>query len=210
MSSTRKARSSKVFAVARFGAVPWGTALFHLAGRDMDGIRRIMIVGQPGSGKSTLARSLGRITGLPVVHIDHIHWQAGWIERSASEKSRLCREVEAGEAWIFEGGHSATWNTRLQRAEVVIWLDLPVVLRQWRIIKRTVIWHGRTRPDLPDGCPEGFHRETLPFWRFVWRTRHSARARIASLVASAGPGKRIIHLRSSREVRGFLDRLNKG
>lgn len=37
-------------------------------------MQRVMIVGQPGSGKSTLARKLGEHTGLPVVHIDTIHW----------------------------------------------------------------------------------------------------------------------------------------
>ncbi|MDF9757302.1 Mg-chelatase subunit ChlI [Pseudomonas hunanensis] len=67
-------------------------------------MQRVMIVGQPGSGKSTLARKLGEQTGLPVVHIDTIHWQPGWVERSPDEKTRLCREVEARERWIFEGG----------------------------------------------------------------------------------------------------------
>lgn len=67
-------------------------------------MQRIMIVGKPGSGKSTLAREMGAGTGLPVVHIDHIHWQTGWVERSHEEKTRLCREVEAAEAWVFEGG----------------------------------------------------------------------------------------------------------
>ena len=41
-----------------------------------------MIVGQPGSGKSSLAHALGQASGLPVVHIDRIHWQAGWVERA--------------------------------------------------------------------------------------------------------------------------------
>jgi adenylate kinase family enzyme len=168
-------------------------------------MQRVMIVGQPGSGKSTFARELGEITGLPVVHIDHIHWQPRWIERSRAEKTRLCLEVEAGDAWIFEGGHSATWANRLERADTLIWLDFPVGIRFWRIVKRTVVWHGRSRPDLPENCPEGFHRETLPFWRYVWRTRVTARARIAGLVALAPSGIQITQLASRRAVKAFLD-----
>ncbi len=167
-------------------------------------MRRIMIVGQPGSGKSTFARALGGLTGLPVVHIDHIHWQTGWVERPRPEKTRMCHEVEARDAWIFEGGHSETWPNRLSRAEMLIWLDLPVGLRLWRVLKRTL--RGGQRPDLPEGCPEGFHRETLPFWRFIWRTRRLARDRIARLAAGAPAGVQVVHLQSPAEARRFLQR----
>ena len=61
-------------------------------------MQRVMIIGQPGAGKSTLARQVGDRLGLPVVHIDHIHWQAGWVERSRADKTRMCLAVEAGEA----------------------------------------------------------------------------------------------------------------
>jgi ABC-type bacteriocin/lantibiotic exporter with double-glycine peptidase domain len=44
-------------------------------------MRRIVIIGQPGSGKSTLARGLGRVTGLPVMHIGHIHWRLRRVRR---------------------------------------------------------------------------------------------------------------------------------
>lgn len=67
-------------------------------------MRRVMIIGQPGAGKSTLARQIGALTGLPVVHIDHIHWTSGWVERPREEKTRLCGEVHARKSWIFEGG----------------------------------------------------------------------------------------------------------
>ena len=167
-------------------------------------MQRIMIVGQPGAGKSTLARALGRLAGLPVVHIDHIHWQPGWIERPRDEKTRLCHEVEAREAWIFEGGHSATWANRLARAEMLIWLDLPVGLRLWRVLKRTAQWHGRSRPDLPEGCPEGFSRETLPFLLFIWRTRKDVRERIGRLAAGAPRRMPVVRLRSAAEARRFL------
>jgi adenylate kinase family enzyme len=167
-------------------------------------MQRIMIIGQPGSGKSTLARTLGDRTGLPVVHIDHIHWQPGWIERPRSEKTRMCLEVEAREAWIFEGGHSATWANRLARAEMVIWLDIGPGLRFWRVLRRTFLHRGQDRPDLPEDCPEGFHRETLRFWWFIWRTRHSARNRIARLVADLPPGKTLVHLRGRAQLARFL------
>jgi len=164
-------------------------------------MQRVMIIGQPGSGKSTLARALGAVTGLPVVHIDQIHWQSGWIERANADKDRLCAEVHASPRWIFEGGRSVTWPDRLHRADTLIWLDLPLGLRLWRVLRRTLRHYGRTRPDLPAGCPERFSAEFL-LW--IWRTRHSGRALAGRLYASAPADKALHHLTSPRQVAAFL------
>jgi len=166
-------------------------------------MNRIMIVGQPGSGKSTFAHALGQLTGLPVIHIDKIHWQPGWIERSKAEKTRLCREVEQQSRWIFEGGHSVTWPSRLARADLLVWLDRPVALRLWRVVRRAVTGLGRTRPDMAEGCPEKL--STLPeFISYIWTTRNSGRAKIASLASAAPPACQVICIRSDEEAADLL------
>ncbi len=170
------------------------------------GMKRVMIIGQPGAGKSTLARAMGDITHLPVVHIDHIHWQSGWRERSRPEKDRLCHQVHVGEAWIFEGGHSATWTERLARADTLIWLDLPVGLRLWRVLWRTARHFGQARPDLPAGCHEQFSAE---FIGYIWRTRASARQRMRALYDSAPEGKARHRLTGKRDVARYLADLRR-
>ena len=159
-----------------------------------------MIVGGPGSGKSTLAVKLGRLTALPVRHMDMIHWQTGWIERTKDAKDRLTREVHAEDAWLFEGGHSRTYDERAARADTLIWLDLPLPLRLWRVWRRWRTWRGRTRPDLPDGCPEQL---SLEFLRWILTSRRRTRRRLAGLIAKH-PHLAVHHLRSLGEVRRFL------
>jgi len=168
-------------------------------------MNRIMIVGQPGSGKSTLAASLGQLTELPVVHIDKIHWQSGWVERSKEEKTRLCLEAEQQSRWIFEGGHSATWPSRLQRADMLIWLDLPVALRLWRVFRRAVTSLGRTRPDMADGCPERL-RSLPEFFTYIWQTRNSSRSGIERLIRGSATNCEVVHLRSDAASAAFLGR----
>lgn len=170
-------------------------------------MQRVMIVGQPGSGKSTLARMIGQATGLPVFHMDQIHWQPGWVERPHADKLRLAQEVEARPAWVFEGGLSATYRTRMARADLLIWLDVPVWRRLWRVTRRSLAGRGQNRPDLPSGCPEKL--SNLPeFWRFIWTTRRSARVRILRLTQTARPGLEVVRLRTLSQTRRFLNQLS--
>jgi len=163
-----------------------------------------MIIGQPGSGKSPLARLLGEKTGLPVYHMDQIHWMSGWVERPKPEKIALAMEVQNRDAWIFEGGLRHTKQHRLERCDTLINLDLPLSLRAWRVFKRTVTSYGRTRPDLPDGCPEQFSFE---FWKWIWDTREKNRLENLNWMAKAGPDATVYHLRSTLGVRNFLNAL---
>lgn len=167
-------------------------------------MERVMIVGAPGSGKSTLARWLGAQTGLPVVHMDHLHWKSGWVPRPDAEKAPMVAAVEVRPAWIFEGGHSTTYDNRVARADTVIWLDLPVGLRLWRVTKRLVLQYGQRRPDMAEGCVETLGAHTWEFYRYIWQTRHSARSRVLRLLAPPPAHVQLVHLTSPGQVRRFM------
>ena len=166
-----------------------------------------MIVGGPGSGKTTLARAVGERTGLPVVHMDAIHYGPGWAERSAAEKGALTREVHARERWVFEGGHSATYAERLARADTLVWLDVPLPVRLWRVLRRTWRHRGRSRPEMPEGCTERFGAQTLEFVGFILGTSRGARAKVHRLYAGAPAHVRTVRLRRRADVEAFLDGL---
>lgn len=163
-----------------------------------------MILGGSGSGKSTLARALGARTGLPVYHMDHIHWLPGWQPRPRALRRDLAHDIENRDAWIFEGGFSTTYAHRLSRADTVIWLDLPLGLRLWRVTKRLIRYWGQSRPDMAEGCVEGIHAETWPFYQWIWSTRHTARMRVADLLGGAEGSVAIHHLTSRAAVRRFM------
>ena len=164
-------------------------------------MRRVMVIGAPGSGKSTLAIDLGARTGLPVFHMDHIHHLPGWAQRPHADKLRMAAEVEAREAWIFEGGFSATYANRAERADTIVWLDLPVWLSLWRVTKRLLRHRGTVRPDMAEGCPEQFSAE---FYHYIVTSDRRTRERNARFVARY-PDK-AVRLRSRRAVRDWLAR----
>lgn len=169
-----------------------------------DPLCRIMIVGGPGSGKSWVALRLSEISGLPVFHMDHIHWLSDWVERERLEKDMLTREVHARQHWIFEGGHSRTYAERAARADLLVWLDLPVGLRIRRVLWRALRHHGRVRPDMAPGCDERLGRQMIEFLRFIWRTRETSRLAVQRLIARSRPELAVRHLTSRAEVARFL------
>jgi len=165
-----------------------------------------MIIGDSGSGKSTLARRLGDVLGLPVVHMDCIHWQPGWINRTGEEKDKLCSAVHARDKWIFEGGRSITWPQRLDRADTLIYLDFSFHVRLWRVLKRRVKYHGRTRPDMPDECPE---RITWEFVQLIWKNRKTNRERLIKFFDAAPDAKDKYRLRGRLEVESFINNIDR-
>jgi adenylate kinase family enzyme len=170
-------------------------------------MKRVMIVGGPGSGKSTFACQLGEQSGLPVVHMDHIHWKPGWEERSRDEKDRMTHEVHMQDEWIFEGGHSRTYDERVARADTFVWLDVPILLRVYRVLKRLFAYYGRGRPDLPEGCPERFSWQTVEFLRFIFRTRSSARVKLEKIYKAPPGHLKVYRFSTLAETRAFLTSL---
>lgn len=163
-------------------------------------MKKIMIVGSAGSGKSTLARRLGRMLDIEVIHLDAHYWKPGWIEPSEAEWLRRVERLTRRDAWIMDGNYTKTIDIRLAAADTVIFLDFPRLLCLWRVIKRWWRNRGRSRPDLPPGCPE---KIDLPFLRWIWQFPRIRRPLIQEKLKHAR-GKRIIVLNGPREVSRYL------
>ena len=143
-------------------------------------MRRVLIIGPCGSGKSTLARELAPRMGLPLVHMDQLGWQAGWVETEKAELNARLAEVVAQDQWLIEGNYGSTLAPRLERADTVIYLDFPIRLCLWRLVKRIRSNRGRSRPDMPDGCPERF--DAAFFW-YVMNWNSGPRVRTEAKLA---------------------------
>lgn len=165
--------------------------------------KRIVILGNAGSGKSTLARRLGAKLGHPVVHLDRLFWQPNWQQPDDDDFRTRVAQAIGGEAWICEGNYPRTsFDLRLPRAELVIWLDTPRTTCLWRVILRNR--RSGQRPDLPDGCTERLNREFLEFLHYVWSFDRDHKPRIESLRTLHGPDVPVVRLNGKSQVERFL------
>ncbi|APF01672.1 TPA: AAA family ATPase [Pseudomonas putida] len=166
-------------------------------------MQRIVILGNAGSGKSTLARQIGARLGAPVVHLDTLFWEAGWVEADAKTFRARVREAVAGEAWVCEGNYARrTFDLRLPRADLVIWLDTPQLTCLKRVILRSVL--NKPRPDLPAGCSERLDRAFLEFLKFVWTFDRGYRPGIEAMRQAVGPQVPVVHVQGRRQIEALL------
>lgn len=164
-------------------------------------MQRVMIIGGAGSGKSTLARLLGERTELPVIHIDLMYWRSGWRARDREETRKLVVDAVEKDVWIFEGNFSEMYQARLERADTLIFLDIPTWLRLARVIRRTIRDYGKVRPDMQEGCPERFDWD---FLKWIADYNRRGRPKALKLLHDAPADKCVFHLKSRREVKTFL------
>lgn len=166
-------------------------------------MNQIMIIGvSAGVGKSTFARRLGKLTGTEVTHLDRLYWKPGWVEAPAEEFSAAQREIVERDQWIIEGNYTSTIDIREPNADTVIYLELPLRVCLYRVVKRRIRYHGRTREDLTEGCPE---KIDWAFLKFIVTTYGPRKKKMLERMQRyANEGKTVHHLMSSAQIEGFL------
>lgn len=166
---------------------------------------RIMVIGPCGAGKSTAAARLADLTGLPLIHMDKLNWQPGWVETGNAELRAKVSAAAAGDSWIIEGNYGGTMELRLARATCVLYLDYPIPLCLWRIVKRIRRYRGTTRPDMTEGCEERFN---LPFLWYVAGWRWGPGPRTEAKIK--GHEDKIVRLKSPAQLDAWMAQMITG
>jgi adenylate kinase family enzyme len=166
---------------------------------------RILVVGCSGGGKSTLSQKIATRFGLPYVSIDRdVLWLPGWVQRDKLEQRSIVAEKILSERWIMDGTNPSSFDIRLPRTDVVIWVRMPRLLCIWGAISRWFKWIGRTRPEMAPGCPE---KVEWQFLKFIWTFEEKFAPRIMTGLAQHGPEVPVLQLTSRRQMRALLDLL---
>jgi len=166
-------------------------------------MKRVAIFGNAGGGKSTLARELAAITGLPLHVVDMLEFRPGGAAVPPEEYVRAHGALIAGEEWIIDGyGGKTVWE-RLDAADTLIHVDLPLAAHAIGVTKRLV--KGLLSP--PPGWPEGSPviASSLSSYRVLWPCNSHLTPKYRSYVSGVAQEKRIVHLRSRRQMAEFLE-----
>ena len=166
-------------------------------------LTRIAVIGPSGSGKTRLASELAARLGVPHVEIDALFHGPNWESVTLEVlRERVDEATRAGD-WVSDGTyHQLIGELVLERAETIAWLDLPLRLVVWRLLRRTYV-RKRDDVELWHGNREGPWPEILRF--LVWPACKRAfqnRRKLPELF-TRHPHLRVYRLRSDRAVHEF-------
>lgn len=175
-------------------------------------LQRIVIVGTSSSGKTTLGCLISERLQLPQIDLDDLFWLPHWQHRTEKEFTGLVQEAVAEDCWVISGGNytrmkEITWS----RADLIIWLDLPLSLLLYRGAKRALknIWYKRS---FCNGNYESFRRffsrESIVFYiiRSYWRRKRCYTKAFADLENKNKP--KTIRLKNKKEINDFINQIN--
>lgn len=128
----------------------------------LENIKKISIIGGSGTGKTTLANNLAKELKLPVYYIDGIHHLENWKIRDKDERDKIILERSNEKKWIIDGTYHSTLKERLERADLVIYLDYSSISQIKGVFCRFLKNHGKEKEEIP-GC-----KERMSFEFFIW------------------------------------------
>ena len=167
-------------------------------------MQRVAIIATAsGCGKTTVGRELASRLDVPYVELDAIHWQADWTELDAAELRRRVEPLVARDAWVIDGSYRGKLGDLvLERADTVVWLDLPRRIWLPRLVVRT-LRRALTREELWNGNRESLSNAVAgddSLFRFALANERPRRHRYPRELDRY----RVARLRTPADVEAFL------
>ncbi len=165
---------------------------------------RVLVAGTAGAGKSTLARRIAAHLDLPYFEIDALFHGPDWAPRS-----QFTDDVQAwarSAAWVTEWQYPAARERLADRADLLVWLDLPRRVVMARVLRRTIVrrlrgvelWNGNREPSLRAILTDRDH-----IVRWAWRSHGESSGRVAACLTRRPVP--VVALRSPAEVETWVD-----
>ncbi|MBD7938345.1 topology modulation protein [Cytobacillus sp. Sa5YUA1] len=168
-------------------------------------MKKIMVIGiSAGVGKSTFARKLGEKLQINVHHLDTLYWLPNWQASSEERFIHLQQDIAKQPVWIIEGNYTGTFSIRTAEADTIIYLELPLLTCLYRIVKRRIQFHKKSRPDMTNGCQE---KIDWAFIKFVVSTYYRRKKKMYErfrTLKKEKPELKVVILRNNGEMEAYL------
>jgi adenylate kinase family enzyme len=155
---------------------------------ERDGPRRIAVVGCGDAGKTYVATRLASKFALPLIHADEIVYRDGVLQPEAKWQAELTAHAD-DDAWVIDAMKLSILEHRVERADTVVFLDLPRRACYLGLVQRRM-W----RRDIAN--PQ--------FLRWIWRFPRDVRPCLFEILERHRETTDVVVLKSRRAVRSYI------
>ncbi|AFY77151.1 adenylate kinase-like kinase [Pleurocapsa sp. PCC 7327] len=167
-------------------------------------MKKVAVFGNAGGGKSTLSKRLSQITGLPLYVLDKIKYRSGGIEVPQEDYKHTHEKILETDRWIIDGfGCMETLWLRLNEADSLVFVDLPLYVHLWWVTKRLLV--GRFKP--PEGWPQKspILKSSLSSYRVLWLCHKYLTPKYREYIKQVQSTKSVYHIRSTQQISQFFE-----
>lgn len=164
---------------------------------------RVLVIGCSGGGKTTLSAKIAACRNLEFQSLDRdVRWLPGWVERDRAEQREIIAQLACRARWVMDGSGASSFDLRLPRTELVLWVRVPRYVALFGLLKRVCRYYGSVRPAMAEGCPEPLpDRE---FLSYIWNFEKRYAPRFIKEIDQHGPNVPVALLSSHREMDAIL------
>ena len=166
-------------------------------------MKKLAVFGNTGGGKSTLSKKLAEITELPLYVLDKIQYKVGGEKVKDQDYQQIHQQILESDEWIIDGfGCIATLWPRLEAADTLIYVDLPLAIHFMWVSKRLITgWYKN-----PEGWPKNspILQSSLNSYRVLIVCHQRLTPKYREYVRQASKIKDVYHLQSINSIAKFL------
>lgn len=163
---------------------------------------KIAVLGYSGSGKSTTTKYLGEFFNIPYLYMDTVYWAENWQERDRDEALARVAAFMKQDDWVIDGNYSSLLQKeRLEQADYIIFMNFSRWSCLWRVIKRYLQNHSKSRESIAEGCVEKIDAEFI--WWVLYAGRTPAKKKKYREMTERYKGK-VIVLKNQQQLDRFL------
>ena len=163
-------------------------------------------MGTSGSGKTTLGREITSRLSLPHTDLDDHYWLPNWIPRDKNEFQKINTDKFNEDQWVITGNYSRLAGEMWPKADMVVWLDLPLRVLLWRGFKRSLkltLNQETTCKGNKESFSRLFGRKSILGW-FLMGYKRRKKTNTLYFEQQKKSSQKLVHLKSSKEVASFL------
>ncbi|NCA67569.1 MAG: hypothetical protein EOM87_05850 [Clostridia bacterium] len=104
-------------------------------------LMKLYITGIVAGGKTILAKRISEKLNIPYYELDSIAHDDSVIprrRRTSEEQISIIKEIDRKGDYIFEGVYRESYHELLNISDIILFLDPPLYVRRYRIIKRFI------------------------------------------------------------------------